>query len=76
MPKSHAVKKMLVELYGLSDDFFKEIDNSIKKNCKNVNDVKTYLFMFQGFSNDLMMLYRQPDAMEVPYAQRNEEDVT
>ena len=49
-------KKMLVELYGLSDDFFKEIDNSIKKNCKNVNDVKTYLFMFQGFSNDLMML--------------------
>ena len=29
---------MLVELYGLSDDFFKEIDGSIKKNCKNVND--------------------------------------
>ena len=49
-------KKMLVELYGLSDGFFKEIDNSIKKNCKNVNDVKTYLFMFQGFSNDLMMV--------------------
>ena len=24
-------KKMLVELYGLSDDFFKEIDGSIKK---------------------------------------------
>ena len=49
-------KKMLVELYGLSDGFFKEIDQSIKKNCKNVNDVKTYLFMFQGFSNDLMMV--------------------
>lgn len=49
-------KKMLIELYNLSDDFFKEIDASIKKNCKNVNDVKTYLFMFQGFSNDLMML--------------------
>ena len=30
--------------------------NSIKKNCKNVNDIKTYLFMFQGFSQDLMML--------------------
>ena len=42
-------------LYGLSDDFFKEIDGSIKKKCKNVNDVKTYLFMFQGFSNDLML---------------------
>lgn len=49
-------KKMLVDLYGLTDGFFKEIDASIKKNCRNVNDVKTYLFMFQGFSNDLMML--------------------
>lgn len=49
-------KKMLVDIYGLPDSFFKEIDNSIKKNVKNVNDVKTYLFMFQGFSQDLMML--------------------
>ena len=47
---------MLVELYGLPDTFFKEIDASIKKNVKNINDVKTYLFMFQGFSQDLMML--------------------
>ena len=49
-------KKMLVEIYGLPDSFFKEIDASIKKNVRNVNDVKTYLFMFQGFSQDLMML--------------------
>ena len=49
-------KKMLTEIYGLPDSFFKEVDNSIKKNVKNVNDVKTYLFMFQGFSQDLMML--------------------
>ena len=49
-------KKMLIQIYGMSEDFFKEIDNSIKKNCKNVNDVRNYLFMFQGFSNDLMML--------------------
>ena len=49
-------KKMLVELYGLPETFFKEIDGSIKKNVKNINDVKTYLFMFQGFSQDLMML--------------------
>ena len=49
-------KKMLAEIYGLPDTFFKEIDNSIKKNVKNINDVKTYLFMFQGFSQDLMML--------------------
>ena len=49
-------KKMLRQLYGLSGGFFKEIDASIKKNCKNPNDIKNYLFMFQGFSNDLMML--------------------
>ena len=49
-------KKMLIDIYGLSDSLFKEIDCSIKKNCKNVNDVKNYLFMFQGFSQDLMMV--------------------
>ena len=49
-------KKMLSEIYGLPDTFFKEIDASIKKNVRNINDVKTYLFMFQGFSQDLMML--------------------
>ena len=49
-------KKMLIEIYNLPDGFFKEIDNSIKKNVRNINDVKTYLFMFQGFSQDLMML--------------------
>ncbi len=48
-------KKMLKEFYGLSDDFFKEIDQSVKKNCRNLNEVKNYLFMFQGFSQDLMM---------------------
>ncbi len=49
-------KKMLSELYGMSDGFFKEIDQSIKRNCKNINDVRTYFFMFQGFSQDTMML--------------------
>ena len=49
-------QKMLMEIYGLSEGFFKEIDASIKKNCKSVNDVRNYLFRFQGFSQDLMML--------------------
>ncbi len=49
-------KKMLIDLYGLPDSFFSEIDSSVKKNVRNVNDVKNYLFMFQGFSQDLMML--------------------
>lgn len=49
-------RKMLIDMYGISEGFFKEIDNSIKHRCKNVNDVKSYLLMFQGFSQDLMML--------------------
>ena len=49
-------KKMLIDMYGMSDAFFKEIDASIKKNCRNQNDIKNYLIMFQGFSQDLMML--------------------
>lgn len=49
-------KKMLVEIYGINDIFFKEIDASIKKNCKNVNEIRSYLYMFQGFSQDLMMV--------------------
>ena len=49
-------KKMLEQIYGLNEIFFKEIDASIKKNCKKMQDAQPYLFAFQGFSNDLMML--------------------
>ena len=42
--------------YGISENFFKEIDTSVKKHCRTQNDVQGYLFMYQGFSNDLMML--------------------
>ncbi len=51
-----AARKMLMQDYGLSDSFFKEIDSSVKKNCRTQNDIQTYLFMYQGFSTDLMML--------------------
>ena len=49
-------KKMLEQLYGLDELFFKEIDASIKKNCKKLQDVQPFLFAFQGFNNDLIML--------------------
>ncbi len=51
-----ASRKMLMQDYGISENFFKEIDASVKKNCRTQNDVQSYLFMYQGFSNDLMML--------------------
>lgn len=51
-----ACAKMLQDLYGISDNFFKEIDLSIKKGCRTQNDVSRYLYLFQGFTQDLMML--------------------
>ncbi len=53
--KSHC-KKMLKELYKIDDLFFKEIDSSIRKNCRKIQDVQVYLIQFQGFTQDLMML--------------------
>lgn len=53
--KSHC-KKMLKELYKVDDIFFKEIDASIRKNCRKIQDVQVYLVQFQGFTQDLMML--------------------
>ena len=49
-------RKMLNELYGMDDDFTKEIDQSIRKRCKKPQDVQTYMYQFSGFSQDLMML--------------------
>lgn len=49
-------RKMMKELYGHDDDFFKEIDKSVAKNCRKLQDVQPYLLQFQGFTQDLMML--------------------
>ena len=49
-------RKMMREMYGLGDDFFKEIDQSMRKNCRKIQDVQPYMVQFQGFSQDLMML--------------------
>ena len=48
--------KMLGEVYGISETFTQEIDTSVKRRCKKIQDVQTYLILFQGFSQDLMML--------------------
>lgn len=53
--KNHC-KKMLKDLYKTNDSFFKELDHSIRKNCRKIQDVQTYLIQFQSFTQDLMML--------------------
>ena len=49
-------KKMLKEIYGMSDDFTKEIEQSIRKRCKKPQDIQTYMIQFSAFSQDLLML--------------------
>lgn len=53
--KAHC-KKMMKEIYDVDDNFFKEIDQSVRKNCKKLPDMQVYLIQFQNFTQDLMML--------------------
>ena len=53
--KSHC-RKMMKEIYKTDDDFFKEIDQSVRRNCKKLPDMQVYLVQFQNFTQDLMML--------------------
>ena len=72
-----ASRKMLMQDYGMASlntkdrRFVKE-----EKHCRTQNDVQGYLFMYQGFSNDLMMLmgnlmqwkFRMPSIFKAHYA--------
>ena len=51
-----ACKKLMQDLYKIDDSFFNEIDGSIKKRCKKIQDVQNYMVMFQGYSQELVML--------------------
>jgi hypothetical protein len=49
-------KNMLKSMYGMDDEFFKEIDASLRKRCKKIQDAQTYMLQFQGFTQEMMML--------------------
>lgn len=53
--KAHC-KKMMKSIYHTEDDFFDEIDKSIRKNCRRMQDVQLFMYQFQGFSQELMIL--------------------
>lgn len=50
------VRKILMQDYGLKESFFKEIDASVKKNCKSQNNIQQYFYQFQGFCSSLFSL--------------------
>jgi len=49
-------RKILIQDYNLNEEFFKEIDRSIKRNCKSINDINTYFYKYQGFNSELFTL--------------------
>jgi hypothetical protein len=49
------VASKMKEEYKLSDAFFSEIDNSIKRCCKKVMDLQPYGVWFQSLMQDVMM---------------------
>ena len=53
--KKHC-QKLLMDMYNLPASFFAEVDVSVKKRCRKMQDVQPYFVMFQNFSQDLMML--------------------
>ncbi len=48
-------QKMLTEMYGMSDNFFQEVDESLKRRCRSVQEVQSYFLVFQDFTQNLMM---------------------
>ncbi len=54
--EKNACRRMLKDLYNHDDNFFREIDKSISKNCRKMQDVQPYLYQFLGFTQDIMML--------------------
>lgn len=49
-------REMMKEMYMLDDSFFKEIDQSMLRRCKNLQDINTYLKQFSSYIQDMMML--------------------
>ena len=49
-------KNMLKDMYEMDDQFFKEIDQSIRRRCKKLQDAQPYLVQFQAFVQSVMML--------------------
>ena len=40
----------------MDESFTREIDQSIRRRCKGPQDVQTYMYQFQGFTQGLMLL--------------------
>lgn len=49
-------QKMLQSIYGFSDRFFSEIDSSMKKSCRTIQDFQPYMLKYQDFTQNILIL--------------------
>jgi hypothetical protein len=49
------VSKLMINEYKLTEEFFKEIDASVKRVCKRQQDMQTYSIYFQNLSQNLFL---------------------
>lgn len=49
-------QKMLQSIYSFSDRFFSEIDSSMKKSCRTIQDFQPYMLKYQDFTQNILML--------------------
>lgn len=49
-------RRMMTEMYQTPELFFQEVDQSVKRGCRKLQDVQVYMIQFQSFTQDLMML--------------------
>lgn len=49
-------QKMLQSIYGFSDRFFSEIDSSMKKSCRTIQDFQPYMLKYQDFTQNILLL--------------------
>ena len=50
------VTKMMKDIYEMDESFTREIDQSIRRRCRGAQDVQAYMYQFQAFTQNLMML--------------------
>lgn len=67
------VRKIMFEQYGMGEDFFDKIDASLRKGCKNPQQIQSYTARFQEFLNNLLTMITtlMKWKMQVPSFMRN-----
>ena len=56
LSEKNEAKKILKATYKLQDNFFIELDKSVRNVCHKQQDVQSYFYLFQSFSNDLLLV--------------------